>query len=292
MQTLRPGGLEAFLTSGKEEAWRDTLCATSPTSPSATIGTPAASGSKVDAWLIAGSPPQRRFTAHLDIETRKIRIELAADGKRMVSCRQRQDGRQTPIIGICNGVIERIFGTRDRARVTYAEGRIEISLHHLDQRAEERAEKIAEIRSGNAIQVGSLCTGGGILDNAVHTGIDEAGLQAKAAFTVEVEGRYVEAHIENNCALAGAVTLQGSIDEIEPALLPRIHLLTAGRPRQERRRPAGVRPGSRPPGHGLPRDRQGNEPRRGPARKRGPLPEHSELCDRAHDAHAAWLRRP
>ena len=102
----------------------------------------------------AGFGPATRYAAILDAAAGRIRLVARPDGDRMVSQRQREGGVCRPIVDLANALLDRVLGDRRRARVAYAPGEIEITIHHLDRRAEARAAKLA---LGNEAGVEVFC---------------------------------------------------------------------------------------------------------------------------------------
>lgn len=178
----------------------------------------------------AGFTPATRFIAILDAAAGRIRLVRANDGDRIVSKREREGGAERPIIDIGNALLDRVLSDRRRARITYRAGEIEISIHHLDRRAQARSDKLARLRSERTARIGSVCTGAGILDAALHAGLSRAGLRPVPSFAVEIDPRYQDLMLANNPAMDGACSVLGSLDEIEPADLPAIDILAAGLP--------------------------------------------------------------
>lgn len=178
----------------------------------------------------AGFLPSERYAAVLDAEAGSVRLVRRRDGDRAVSKRERPGRPATPIIDVCSAFIDKVLGRNVRARVVYRRDEIEISIHHYDRMAMERRAKVEGIRSSREVRIGSVCTGAGILDAAIHSGIEAAGLTPRPAFGVEIEARYQEAMLANNRALDGICSVLGSLDEIEPSILPEIDVLAGGLP--------------------------------------------------------------
>ena len=178
----------------------------------------------------AGFGPATRYAAILDAAAGRIRLVARPDGDRMVSQRQREGGVCRPIVDLANALLDRVLGDRRRARVAYAPGEIEITIHHLDRRAEARAAKLALVRESGVVRTGGICSGAGILDAAIHDGLADAGLDARPAYAVEIDPRYSDILLENNRSLGGVRSVVANLDEIEPETLPAIDCLVASLP--------------------------------------------------------------
>jgi DNA (cytosine-5)-methyltransferase 1 len=178
----------------------------------------------------AGFTPATRYVAVLDAAVGRLRLVRSLDGDRMVSQRQREGGDVRPIIDIANAFLDRVLGDRRRARVQFSDGEIEITIHHLDRKAERRAAKAERLRSGGEVRTGGICVGVGVLDAAIHEGLEEAGLSARSVFAVEIDPRYQAAMLANNRRMGGTCSVLGNLDEVEPEILPECDVLLAGIP--------------------------------------------------------------
>lgn len=157
------------------------------------------------------------------------RIELVATstGDRRVCGRTLPSGKRIPVIDISGRTVNAIFGGAERVRVLYRDGRVEIDLHPVERAAQVREKRI---REQAVFETGSLCTGIGVLDAALHEGLSEAGHRTKAKFAVEINETYLDAGLERNDTLAGTMSVLGSLDEIEPEFLGQVDILAAGLP--------------------------------------------------------------
>jgi len=178
----------------------------------------------------AGFRPAMRYDADIDATRGIVRLIQREDGGRMVAQRQREGQGPRPIIDLANAVLDRALGHFKRARVAYRPGEIEIAIHPFDRFGQTREAKLAEVRREGHVRTGGVCVGAGILDQAIHAGLEEAGLHPHSAFAVEIDERYQDLMLERNGALSGTCSVLGSLDEIEPSTLPPIDVLIAGLP--------------------------------------------------------------
>ena len=178
----------------------------------------------------AGFTPATRYVAVLDAAAGRLRLVRSHEGDRMVSQRQRDGEGARPIIDIANAFLDRVLGDRRRARVAFKDGEIEITVHHLDRRAEIRSAKLSRLHEGGEVRTGGICVGVGVLDAAVHDGLKNAGLSVRSAFAVEMDPRYQGAMLANNRRMDGTCSVLGNLDEVEPEILPECDVLLAGIP--------------------------------------------------------------
>jgi DNA (cytosine-5)-methyltransferase 1 len=182
-----------------------------------------------------------RYSVIWDRETRTVTLDFASgDGDRKVSGRSRH-GRDMPIIDIAASELEETLGEGiARAKVTIHAGRIVVEVHPDDEAAQERLDRlVGKLNSGEPLLTGSLAHGGGILDHALHTGLKDAGIEARLAFAVEIDDRTLEAAATNNPIWdENTLQIQGGMEEVEVGLLPRSTFWSRGCPAPARRRPA------------------------------------------------------
>ncbi|WP_207461293.1 DNA cytosine methyltransferase [Azospirillum sp. SYSU D00513] len=178
--------------------------------------------------------PGTRFKLHSDPANHKLVLKLDANGERAVSGRVRKAGGiMRPIIDITGSLLERIFpSSAEQVRVIYRDAEIEVVLPPIAVAQAKREEEVRErLREGKPLSVGTLCIGAGVIDHAVHSGLGEAGIQTEAALAVDIDPESLEVALTANPATKGCrMTIEASIDEIEPEIMPRLSILLAGLP--------------------------------------------------------------
>lgn len=182
----------------------------------------------------AGIEPGQRFSVTWDPEVGKIHLDFTVGdaGDRVVSRRSR-NGKELPIVDINASAIEQALGEGiERAKVTIAPGSITVEVHPHDAAARERIERLtSRIARGEPLQTGSLAHGAGILDHAIHTGLEDRGIEARLAFAVEIDADILDAAATNNPIWdADTIQIQGGMQEAEASKLPKIDILVAGLP--------------------------------------------------------------
>lgn len=70
-----------------------------------------------------------------------------------------------------------------------------------------------------------------MLDQALHTGLESAGVPATLAFANEFDGAYLDASLQNNpVRTPESIAIEGPMQDIEWRKLPAIDLLVVGLP--------------------------------------------------------------
>ena len=154
------------------------------------------------------------------------------EGDRRVSSRVRH-GRTSPIVDVgCREVAEAFGADTRRVRLTVRRRRIVVEVHPDDLAARRREERLRDrLAEGRPLEVGSVCHGGGILDHALATGLAEAGVATRLAFAIEADEPTLDAAASNNpCWDGGTMMVGARLEEVEPADLPVVDVVTAGLP--------------------------------------------------------------
>lgn len=143
-----------------------------------------------------GYQPGDRYD--LALEEARVVIKLHDDGKYLVSKRQR-NGKLYPVIDITRSELAELFDGVEMLRVLITEGKILVTAHHQEGKVAERVERLlSKIKSGEPLRVCSLFHGGGVMDRALHTGLEHSGVASKIGVAVEMEATYLNSSLENN----------------------------------------------------------------------------------------------
>lgn len=192
---------------------------------------------KTRVWLegrrleAAGFTPGASYRMLIDIASQRIEL-LREDGARVVSRKTVRD-RVCPVIDICSGEVERIFGAAaERVKVEIHVGRVVVMIHPTDRASADRKARLMEkLQSGAALDVGSVAHGGGILDNALHAGLERAGIKSRLAWAIEVEAAYLEVSMANNSVFdAQTLPILGPMEDVELDRLARVDIVSSGIP--------------------------------------------------------------
>jgi DNA (cytosine-5)-methyltransferase 1 len=181
--------------------------------------------------LRAGVQPGQPMRVDFDDDAQLVRIKVG-EGARRVSQRKRGD-KIYPVIDISNDSLAEIFGDEvGRVRVVGANGELEVSIHPDEASEKDRLGRGRRAFSRQRpVRVGSLFHGGGVLDHAVISGLEDAGLPARLAWAVEADARYLDASVRNNPSWAnGGRAIEGRVEEVHRDDLSEVDLLIAGIP--------------------------------------------------------------
>lgn len=148
----------------------------------------------------AGVQPGMKYSMHKSVGER-VELRVVDDtyqGKTYnVSTRNRR-GIATPLIEVRTDELREIFSS-ERIRVAIRQGRILVTANYIDVKKREREEALQNtLKEGRPLSVCSLFMGGGVLDRAMHSGLERSGLSSSLKVAVELEPVYLEAALRNS----------------------------------------------------------------------------------------------
>lgn len=184
----------------------------------------------------AGFNPGSRYSVSVDSEKTLLTLEVVPDGVRVVSSKRKGE-KEIPVIDINSKELLSIFDGIESVRVVVQGSRIFILPVASEIRAKQRLARIKEkLEKGNALEVGSLSSGIGILDLASHEGMSRAGVKTHLAFANEIRDDCMQHAIERNpCYTDRTITITAPMQEVAFDMwamnqLPEIDGLIAGIP--------------------------------------------------------------
>lgn len=123
-----------------------------------------------------------------------------AEGDNVVRISKRtRRGKVYPLLELRTPKLVELFGLAKRVVVKLVKGKLSISRHHQDEKIQSRNEEIIErLEAGQPLRVASLYHGGGVLDSAVHEGLDMSGVSNYCKLMSEIESAYAESSLTNN----------------------------------------------------------------------------------------------
>lgn len=185
---------------------------------------------------LAGFAPALRYNIEVDREARRLTLRLAPDGDRLVSRKERA-GELLPVIDICNGGLLAMFAGLEQLRVVFEDGAVHFMPLATEARKQERTERLREkMARGEPLACGSVSTGIGALDWALHTGMEAEGLAARMALGLDIAPEYIEQCAAKNpvwrddTVMIAAPLQELAFDRAALARLPRLDILAAGLP--------------------------------------------------------------
>lgn len=182
----------------------------------------------------AGFAPGQRY----DIEVQGQTVVLSAntDGTRVVSSKVIGE-RNNPVIDINSKALLAIFDGMAAIRVVVKKDQIYLLPLASEVKKRERFTRLREkLERGEALAIGSLSHGGGVLSHAVHSGLAQAGVSSRLAFANEIRGELLEhAAIHNDAWSPDTQILATPMQELAfddrgVASIPKVEILEMGLP--------------------------------------------------------------
>jgi DNA (cytosine-5)-methyltransferase 1 len=165
-------------------------------------------------------------------------LRVSHRGSRRVSSKQAAAGtRKIPIIDLNSRTLLDIFPARCALRLIMRPGEILITaIASVRRRVERTTRLLRRLERGEALAVGTLTSGGGVLDHALKTGLADAGVATRLRWANEIREDLMEQAFAHNEAFdAATIALEGPIQEIAfdesvMARVPHVDVLIAGLP--------------------------------------------------------------
>ncbi|TLX16345.1 DNA cytosine methyltransferase [Rhizobium sp. MHM7A] len=176
--------------------------------------------------------PGTRFSLTWDPETSKVVITPDEDGAHKVS-RKERNGKEIPIIDVLGKQIDEMFGEGlARAKVTVKKGQMTIEVHPDDAATKERFDRLVDaVKSGRPITTGALAHGGGVIDHAIHAGLEDLGIQARLQFACEMDADTLDQSARCNPIWSDdSILIEAPMQEVDIEDFPKVDLLVAGLP--------------------------------------------------------------
>lgn len=183
---------------------------------------------------IAGFLPGCKYDVDPDPERCLLTLKLSADGRRVVA---RKGSDDQPVIDLNSTKTLGLFAGLKSIRIVVKKGVIHLLPVASELRAKRRLERLRErVGAGEAVTIGSVSSGVGILDMAAHEGLASAGVDAELAFANEIRSDCMEhAAAKNPAYTASTITLTAPMQEVvfDPyamSRLPETDILIGGIP--------------------------------------------------------------
>lgn len=172
------------------------------------------------------------YRTHIDLESRTITIETSETGNKVSRKAKKRGGQDfVPVVDLCNKDITEVFGSFQKVRAQYFDGKIVLTVHHLEKRRVSAIESLKANLAKGEITEGTLCAGGGISNRALHEGFERAGLKSQTMFIADIEGDFMQVAVDNSPAVNNDTMLVvGGLNEIEADLLPQVNVLSLSLP--------------------------------------------------------------
>jgi len=144
----------------------------------------------------SGFIPGLRYSATVD--GNKLLLSIATDGTRIISAKAR-NGQRIPVLDLNSRQLLQMFEGMSAVRIILKRGKVYVMPLASEVRRKERLNRLmTKLASGDALRVGSLCHGGGVMSRAVHEGLAEGGIESRIGFANEVREDLLNQSLECN----------------------------------------------------------------------------------------------
>ncbi len=182
----------------------------------------------------AGLRPGQRFDVVVHGQT--VVLQANPDGSRIVSGKKHGE-KTNPVIDLNSRELLALFDGMSAVRVAVKKGQIFLLPLASELKKQERFGRLREkLEAGDALTVGSLSHGGGILSHALHTGLKAAGVASRLAFANDIREELLEHAAVHNDAwdeqtvVFSAPLQELAFDERGVANIPKVEVMEMGLP--------------------------------------------------------------
>lgn len=182
-----------------------------------------------------GFAPGANYKRTVNIEKARITLTVDPEGPYLVSSKERS-GRKIPVIDINSAAALKPFEGMKALRVVVEENSITILPMASEANRKSRLDRLAHNMGEGEITTASLSFGGGVLDNAAHAGLTQAGVNARLAMANEIDEGFMEQALHHNDVLRrDTITIAAPMQELVQdhaamSRLPKVDMLVAGLP--------------------------------------------------------------
>lgn len=152
--------------------------------------------------LCAGVRIGQKYVLRADEQAKRFELvpgENKDESRAFTVSKRERNGVVTPLLEIRTDLIAAFFEGCEKVRVAIRNGRIVVSALLVDMKIKERVDRLKrKLAAKEKLATGSLFSGGGVLDKALHSGLMAAGLAAFIQVGVEVESDYIDSSLRNN----------------------------------------------------------------------------------------------
>jgi len=178
--------------------------------------------------------PGDKLSEDINLDKKYIILKKDENGTKRVSQRtERTTNIAKPLIEYRDDILSKMFGVGVALRVTVRNGSLKVEAHSSEKSRSERVERfISKIRNKETLTIGSLFSGGGILDRAIHDGLESAGIDSYNKFVVERESKYLSSMVRNQPQLFrdDSILVHSSIEDVELRDCEGLDIIVAGIP--------------------------------------------------------------
>lgn len=145
-----------------------------------------------------------------------VTLSRAESGKKV--SRRKTGENYKPVIDCRDDIWGKLFGIGSKLRAVIRAGEIILSRPNKAKRQEEREQRFFnKAAKGQPFKFASLFSGGQIMDNAIMTGLKNAGVRSYVSFSCEREGRFMDLALANQSEhhRGDTVMVNGNIEDID-----------------------------------------------------------------------------
>lgn len=186
--------------------------------------------------LRAGFKPGVTYSVEIMKDEDMVALKVCETGKRVVS-KKECGGREVPVIDINSKEALGLFEGMGEVRVILSKNAIYILPLATARRKKERLDRLrSKLEQNEPLDVGSMNHGGGVLDHALHEGLEQAGVRSRLAFANDIDVDILEQAQRYNglwderTQFLGMPMQELAFDEYVASKLPSADIVTAGLP--------------------------------------------------------------
>ena len=140
--------------------------------------------------------------------------------------------RYLPVVDLDNKLVSDFFKHLNRCKIIFfPHGEIIVTYHPGDKQIMKRLNNFYQAIATRMITTGSLSHGGGIMTDAIHTGLHNAGFDTQMVFAIEKEQKYLGSSLNNSSIWSGnSLAIEGLMEDVELNELDEVFLFEAGLP--------------------------------------------------------------
>ncbi|TXI31330.1 MAG: hypothetical protein E6Q69_11660 [Aquipseudomonas alcaligenes] len=149
--------------------------------------------------LCAGVRIGQKYVLRADEQAKRFELvpgENKDESRAFTVSKRERNGVVTPLLEIRTDLIAAFFEGCEKVRVAIRNGRIVVSALLVDMKIKERVDRLKrKLAAKEKLATGSLFSGGGVLDKALHSGLMAAGLAAFIQVGVEAVSEYIDSSL-------------------------------------------------------------------------------------------------
>lgn len=184
----------------------------------------------------AGFAPGVSFTVEVDTENHRVSLRVDSLGTNTVS-RRKVGSRERAVIDLNNKKSLSVFDGHDAVRMVVTNNTVRFLPLASRLAEQERLERLNEkLALGTPLTTAAICSGAGLMANALEAGYRAGGLNTAPAIVNEIDEEFVEIATERNCAVpVDALALVAPIQELVQDVwlmsrLPRVEIVELSLP--------------------------------------------------------------